>query len=333
MCVLLYLSAIIEENDVDSKDATQLEKQVMESDLSLQFPTLQGQEDSQLEISEFEGAEFKDCGMTSKESSHGSAGFHIQERPRPQFGLPKAPCGEKEGFSIGRAIELEKDGGRSPVVSKSGSQCLVGQRGKGIAVRSNDDNIDCIGEELGDRVLKVQAVAKEVEVSERILDPVTQQPLTTAVEATTPEAPTLERLVELLPVQEVHTIYVAVEAPATAMEAGSEALLPKPASTSPWEVKARREMEQKELPDLEPENTVAPENLYSPEKRTLKDLSELPGSTDSPVPVSETSRKTRSQKLKEAEAEMVTKVTVKKGKGHKVGGTSSQKQARAATTK
>lgn len=78
---------------------------------------------------------------------------------------------------------------------------------------------------------------------------------------------------------------------------------------------------------------VALENLYSPEKRTLKDLSELPGSTDSPGPVSDTSRKTRSRTAKEGEAEVVTKVTVKKRKGQKVGGTSSQKQARAATTK
>lgn len=119
--VLLYLSDIIEENNVDSKDATQGEKQELETDLSLQDPTLQGQEDSQLEISECEGAEFKECGMTSLESSHGSAGFHIQERPRPQLGLPTAPSGEKEGLAIGIAMELERGGGKSPVVSKSGS--------------------------------------------------------------------------------------------------------------------------------------------------------------------------------------------------------------------
>ena len=77
----------------------------------------------------------------------------------------------------------------------------------------------------------------------------------------------------------------------------------------------------------------APENLYSVEKRTLRDLSELPGITDSPHPVSETSRRTRSRAAKELDAEMLTKVTVKKEKGHKVGGTSSQKRARVATSK
>ena len=65
----------------------------------------------------------------------------------------------------------------------------------------------------------------------------------------------------------------------------------------------------------------------------MKDLSELPGVTDSPHPVLETSRRTRSRVAKELDAEMVTKVTVKKGKGHKVGGTSSQKRARVATSK
>ena len=70
------------------------------------------------------------------------------------------------------------------------------------------------------------------------------------------------------------------------------------------------------------ENEPAPENLYSAEKRTLKDLLELPGVTDSPDLVSETSRRTRSRAAKELDAEMVTKVIVKKGKGHKVGGTS-----------
>lgn len=331
--VLLYLSDIIEENDVDSKDATEGEKHVMDSDFSLQNPTLQDQEDSQLEISECEGAAFKDYGMISGFSSHGSAGFHIQERPRLQLELPRAPSGEKEGLAIGRATELEKDGGRSPIVSKSGSQCLVGQRGKGIAVKSNEDDMDCIREGLGDTVQKVQAVAKEVEVSERILDPLTQQVETTTVEATMLEASTLERSVELLPVsKEVHTTEVAVEAPATAVQEGAELLL-KPPSTSLSEVKAGREKEQKELDDLEPENMFAPENLYSPEKRTWKDLSELLRGTDSPVPVSETSRRTRSRTAKEVDAEMVTKVTPKKGKGHKVGGTSSQKQARVATTK
>lgn len=99
------------------------------------------------------------------------------------------------------------------------------------------------------------------------------------------------------------------------------------------EVKARREKEQKELDGFEPENMFAPENLYSPKKRTLKDLPEIPGGTNSPVSVSETSWRTGSRTAKDVEAEMVTKVTVKKGKGHKVGGTSSQNQARVATTK
>lgn len=127
---------------------------------------------------------------------------------------------EKEGLAIERVIKLEKDGGRSPVVSKLGSQCLVGQRQKGIAVKRNEDDMDCIGEGLGDRLQKVQAVAKEVEVFERILDPLVQQLETTTVEATTLEASTLKRMVELLPVsKEVRTTALAVEALATAVEA------------------------------------------------------------------------------------------------------------------
>ena len=77
----------------------------------------------------------------------------------------------------------------------------------------------------------------------------------------------------------------------------------------------------------------APENLYSAEKRTLKDLFEHLGVTNSPHPISETSRRTRSHAAKELDAETVTKVTVKKGKGHKVDGTSSQKRVRVATSK
>lgn len=96
--LLLYPSDIIEENNIDSKDAIQVEKDVMESNLSLQNPTLQGEEDSQLEISECEGAEFKDCDMTSMESIHGSAGFQFEERPTLQLGLPRALCEGKRGI-------------------------------------------------------------------------------------------------------------------------------------------------------------------------------------------------------------------------------------------
>lgn len=305
--VLLCISDVNEENDVDSKDAAQREEDVTKSDLGLQNPKLQGQEDSQPEVPEgeenfqpevpeCEGAQLKESGMTSKESSHGSAGFHILERPRLKFGLLGAISGEKQGLVIGKASEF-KDGGRRPVVSKSGSQCLVGQ--------------------------KVQAVAKEVEVCERIVDPVTEQ-----VEATT-----VEISVDLLPVsKEVQSTAVPVEAPAMAMQAGAEVVV-KPPSTSASKDKARREKDQTESDDLELETVSAPENLYSAEKRTLKDLSELPGVTDSPVPVSESTRRTRSRAAKELEAEVVTKVTVKKGKGPKVGGTSSQKRAKVATPK
>jgi hypothetical protein len=188
--LLLYISDVNEENDVDSKDAAQRENDVMKSNLGLQNPKLQGQEGSQLEVPECEGVEFKESGMTSKESSHGSAGFHIQERPRPKLGLPSVLSGKKEGLAIGKA-SLFKDGGRSPVVSKSGSQCLVGQRGKGRDVKSNEDDMECSGKGLEDRVQKVQAVAKEVEVSERNLDPLTQQVEATTVEATTLEATTV----------------------------------------------------------------------------------------------------------------------------------------------
>ena len=45
----------------------------MKSDLGLQYRKLQDQEGSQLEVPECEGAKLKESGMTSKESSHGSA--------------------------------------------------------------------------------------------------------------------------------------------------------------------------------------------------------------------------------------------------------------------
>ena len=113
-----------------------------------------------------------------------------------------------------------------------------------------------------------------------------------------------------------------VEAPAIAMQAGAE-VVAKPPTTSPSKVQARRRKDQTTSNDLEPKNVSAPENLYSAERRTFKDLSELPGVTDSPDLVSETSRRTRSRAAKELDAKMVTKVIVKKEKGHKVGGTSS----------
>ena len=81
------------------------------------------------------------------------------------------------------------------MVSKSGSQCLVGQRGKGRDVRSHEDDMECSGKGLEDRVQKVQALAKEVEVCERIVDPMIQQ-----VEATMLEATALEISFELLSV-------------------------------------------------------------------------------------------------------------------------------------
>ena len=75
--VLLYISDVNEENDVDSKDVVQREKDVMSSDLGLQNHELQDQEGSQLEVPECEGAKLKESGITSKESSHGNIGFHI----------------------------------------------------------------------------------------------------------------------------------------------------------------------------------------------------------------------------------------------------------------
>ena len=120
------------------------------------------------------------------------------------------------------------------MVSKSGSQCLVGQQGKGRDVRSNEDNTDCSGKGLEDRVQKVQALAKEVDVCERIVDPVTQH-----VEATTLEATALEILFELLPVSiEVQSTAMLVEAPAMAMQAGAEVVV-KPPTTSPSKVQKR----------------------------------------------------------------------------------------------
>ena len=73
-------------------------------------------------------------------------------------------------------------------------------------------------------MLKVEALAKEVEVCDRIVHPVTEQ-----VEATTLEIPS-----ELLPVSiEVHNTPMPLEAPAMAMLAGAEV-------TSPSKVQTRR---------------------------------------------------------------------------------------------
>ena len=318
----MYISDVNEENDVDSKDAVQREMDVMSSDLGLQNREVEDEEGSQLEVSECEGPQLKESGLTSKESSHGSAGFHIPDCAKPSVGLPSAISGEKEGLLITEASQF-KDGGKSLVVSKSGSQCLVGQHGKWRDVRSNEDDMDCSGKGLEDTVLKVEALAKEVEVCDRIVHPVIEQ-----VEATA-----LEILSELLPASiEVQRTPMPLEAPAMAMLAGAE-VVAKPPTTSPSKVQTRRGNDQAESNDLDLENVPAPENLYSAEKRTLKDLSEHPGIIDSPHPVSETSWRTRSRAAKELDAETVTKVTVKKGKGHKVGGTSSQKRAKVATSK
>ena len=209
------------------------------------------------------------------------------------------------------------------MVSKSGSQCLVGQRGKWRDVRSNEDDMDYSGKGLEDTVLKVEALAKEVEVCDRIVHPMTEQ-----VEATALEIPS-----ELLPASiEVHSTTMPLEAPAMAILVGAE-VVAKPPTTSPSKVQTGRGNDQEESDELDPENVPAPENLYSAEKRTLKDLSEHHGVTDSPHPVSETNWRTRSRAAKELDVETVMKVTVKKGKGHKVGGTSSWKRTRVATSK
>ena len=318
----MYISDVNEENDVDSKDAVQRKMDVMSLDLGLQNREVEDHEGSQLEVSECEGPQLKESGLTSKESSHGSAGFHIPDCAKPSVRLPSALSGEKEGLLIMEASQF-KDGGKSLVVSKSGSQCLVGQRGKWRDIRSNEDDMDYSRKGLEDTVLKVEALAKEVEVCDRIVHPMIEQ-----VDATALEIP-----FELLPASiEVHRTPMPLEAPAMAMLAGAE-VVAKPPTTSPSKVQTRRGNDQAESDDLDTENVPAPENLYSAEKRTLKDLSEHPGVTDSPHPVLETSRRTRLRAAKELDVEMVTKVTVKKGKGHKVGGTSSQKRARVATSK
>ena len=215
--VLLYISDVNEENDFDSKDVVQREKDVMSSDLGLQNREVEDLEGSQLEVLECEGPKLKEFGMTSKESSHGSAGFHILDCAKPSLGLLSALSREKEGLLITKALQF-KDGGKSPVVSKSGSQCLVGQRGKQRDVRSNEDDMECSGKGLEDTVLKVQALNKEVEVCDRIVHPMTQQ-----VETTTLEATALEIPFELFPASiEVHSIAMPLEAPAMAMQAGAE---------------------------------------------------------------------------------------------------------------
>ena len=171
----------------------------------------------------------KESGLTSKESSHGSIGFHIPDCTKPSVGLPSALSGEKEGLLITEASQF-KDEGKSLMVSKSGSQCLVGQRGKWRDVRSNEDDMDCSGKGLEDTVLKVEALAKEVEVCDRIVHPVIEQ-----VEATALEIPS-----ELLPVSiEVHSTPMPLEAPTMAMLAGVE-VVAKPPITSPSKVQMRR---------------------------------------------------------------------------------------------
>ena len=234
---------------------------VMSSDLGLQNREVEDHEGSQLEVSECEGPQLKESGLTSKESSNGSAGFHIPDCAKPSVRLPSALSREKEGLLIMEASQF-KDGGKSVVVSKSGSQCLVGQRGKWRDVRSNEDDMDCSGKGLEDTVLKVEALAKEVEVCDRIVHPVTEQ-----VEATALEIPS-ELLHALI---EVHRTPMPLEAPAMAMLAGAE-VVAKPPTTSPSKVQTRRRNDQAESDDLDPENVPAPENLYSIEKRTLKDL-------------------------------------------------------------
>ena len=110
-------------------------------------------------------------------------------------------------------------------------------------------------------MLKVQALAKEVEVCDRIIHPVTKQ-----VEATTLEATALEILFELLPASiEVHSTTMPLEAPPMAMLAGAE-VVAKPPTTSPSKVQTRRGNDQVESDDLDLENVPAPENLYSAEK-------------------------------------------------------------------
>ena len=239
----MYISDVNEENDVDSKDAVQRKMDVMSSDLGLQNREVEDQEGSQLEVSECEGPQLKESGLISKESSHGSAGFHIPDCAKPSVGLPSALSREKEGLLIMEASQF-KDGGKSPVVSKSGSQCLVGQRGKWRDVRSNEDDMDCSGKGLEDTVLKVEALAKEVEVCDRIVHPLAEQ-----VEATALEIPS-----ELLPASiEVHSTPMPLEAPAMAMLAGAE-VVAKPPTTSPSKVQTRRGNDQVESDDLDPKN-------------------------------------------------------------------------------
>jgi len=57
------------------------------------------------------------------------------------------------------------------MVPKPGSQCLVGRQEKGMDVKNKENNMECNVKDLVDKVKEVKVTAKEVEVCEKVVDP------------------------------------------------------------------------------------------------------------------------------------------------------------------
>jgi hypothetical protein len=201
-------------------------------------------------------------------------------------------------------------------VPKPGSQCLPGRKRQDMGAGSNEKGVEGSAPGLKAGANEVEARAKDVEAGAKAM-----QAGAKAVQAGTK----------------------AVQAGAKVVDAGAKELgsLPTGVETvrSPFKKKAKRAKGPPVSDDMETEHELAIENVYSAEKTTYKELSEIVGGSGSPNLVPESNVRTRARAAKEVEqaaedSPPLVKAKGKKGdkgKVDKVGGALSQKRRRGAT--
>lgn len=262
----------------------------------------------------------------------GGGGSQAGRGASPAGGAVREGVASKKG-SLGREEltrqpgdgEKDKDKEPSPQALRSappraGSQCLPGRKAKA----TKEGEPVAKGEELAAKGREPTAKEGEVAAKEG-------EPARSALELTAKE-------VELAAKEGGPAAKGGGPAANEGWSAakGAKSIVESP--RSPFKLRAKRQRGPSVSDDTTPSNHTAPENIYSAEKTTYKELSEIGGVSGSPA-VAEGQVRTRARTAKEAEhaseeSPSSTKGNSKrgeKGKGRKVGGAVSVKRRRGAT--
>jgi hypothetical protein len=254
---------------------------------------------------------------------------------------PKEPHVQEKGPQGVKGKDMPEKPERKEISPpKPGSQCLPGRKGRGLWGDLVSKNAGITAEGFVETLVSMEAAATFMAIPRRKTEGASKEKEPAAKEqggATLLVEEGGSRGGEAAAVDEADLLEdLSLGAPEEEGAQVSKSVSPG----SPFKLRAKRMKGPNVEDDVGPGHQTAPENLYSADRTTYKELAGIAGVSGSPAAVPEVNVRTRARTAKEAEqaAEESAEKTRAKGKknekvkGGKVGGAASQKRRRGVAT-